>query len=148
MFEPKKILVPTDFSSHADQALKAAVDMAKQFNSKLFLLHALDQEIHETAIDYGLTAEQVERMIEMNTAKSIEKMKAAAAAIEGTEAMDITYDVVKGVPYDVILYEQKQKAADLIVMSPYGSTGMARYLIGGVTEKVIKNADVPVLIVR
>ena len=46
MFAPKRLLVPTDFSTHSDKALEYAVDMAKIYEAKIFLLHVIDEYIN------------------------------------------------------------------------------------------------------
>ncbi|MBK7550265.1 MAG: universal stress protein [Syntrophaceae bacterium] len=51
MFTPKSILVPTDFSEHSDRAVRQAVDIAEQHNSKIYLLHVVDR-LQQCAIDY------------------------------------------------------------------------------------------------
>lgn len=53
-----------------------------------------------------------------------------------------------GNPYEVILDYTKDHAIDLVVMGTHGRTGLDRYLIGSVTEKVVRMSDVPVLTVR
>ena len=54
MFSPKKILVPTDFSVYADNALKQAIDVAKQNKAKIYLFHVIDDGFQQCAVDYCL----------------------------------------------------------------------------------------------
>ncbi|HEX9157287.1 MAG TPA: universal stress protein, partial [Syntrophales bacterium] len=56
MFAPKAILVPTDFSEYSDRAIKEAVDIAAQNNSKIYLLHVVDK-LQQCAIDYCIPVE-------------------------------------------------------------------------------------------
>ena len=62
MFAPKNILVPTDFSKYSDKALKEAIDIAVQYGSKIYLLHVIDQQVQECAIDYCLSYEVVQSL--------------------------------------------------------------------------------------
>ena len=52
MFEPKTILVPTDFSKYSDIALRQAVDMARTYHAKIDLLHVIDKDIKQCAVDW------------------------------------------------------------------------------------------------
>ena len=52
MYTPKKILVPTDFSQYSDAAVKKAVDLASKLNAKVVLLHVIEENIKQCAIDY------------------------------------------------------------------------------------------------
>jgi len=53
-----------------------------------------------------------------------------------------------GAPYERILDYADQEGADMVVMGTHGRTGVDRYLLGSVTEKVVRTADIPVLTVR
>jgi len=77
-----------------------------------------------------------------------EKLKKEAEAIAAEQKVDIVFDVQKGNPADVILKEQKDKEADLIVIASHGRTGISRYLIGGVTDKVVRGASCSVVVVK
>ncbi len=148
MFAPKIILVPTDFSPFADAALKRAVDMAEQHQAKLFLLHVVDEKVQQCAADYCLSAD-VMASLEADILKQAgEKLKKEAEAIAAEQKVDIVFDLQKGNPADVILKEQKDKEADLIVIASHGRTGLSRYLIGGVTDKVVRGASCSVVVVK
>jgi len=62
--------------------------------------------------------------------------------------VEIDYDIRKGSPADVILEEQQEKGIDLIVIPSYGKSGILKHLIGGVTDKVVRSAKCPVMVVR
>ena len=62
MFAPKKILVPTDFSVYADNALKQAIDIAKQNKAKIYLFHAIDDGFQQCAVDYCLDEGAVQKI--------------------------------------------------------------------------------------
>jgi hypothetical protein len=51
MFKPTKILVPTDMSEHADKAVRQAIDISKQFNAELILLHVIKDPIQQCTVD-------------------------------------------------------------------------------------------------
>ncbi len=149
MFEPKNILVPTDFSAYADGALKIAVDIAKKYKSKIYLLHVITEVLYECGVDYCLSdAEllEIEQVsMKTSTAKLQEEVKRITASSEG---LDIIFDIKRGHPYETILTEQDDKKIDLIVIASHGRTGLTKYLIGSVAEKVLRGASCHVLLVK
>ena len=54
MLMPTKILVPTDFSTYSDKALRQAFDIAKQYNAKVYVIHVVHEKITDTIDDYGI----------------------------------------------------------------------------------------------
>ena len=137
MFAPKNILVPTDFSKYSDAALKKAVDIATQHDTKIYLLHVIDEQIHQCAVDYCLSYEVVKQLEKESLKASKDKLKKEADAI-----------VKNGVPSEVILSEQKAKKIDLIVIASHGKTGLLKQLMGSVADKVVKGAKCPVIVVK
>ena len=148
MFAPKNILVPTDFSEYADAALKKAVDIAQQYRGKIYLLHVIDEQIRQCAVDYCIGPEVVERL-EMESVKaSNEKLQKEVAAVTDARQLEIVFDVQKGNPAEVILAEQQAKGIDLIVIASHGKTGLIKHLIGSVADKVVKGAKCPVIVIK
>lgn len=148
MFEPKKILVPTDFSEYSDKALAQAVDIARKYNAKIYLLHVIDQGVQQCVVDYCLEDEVVKQIEKESFNTAQEKLKKELSKLSGIKGLDVEYDVKQGVPYDVIIKEQKQKEIDLIVIASHGKTGLMKYFMGSVAERVLRDAKSPVLLVR
>lgn len=148
MFKPKNILVPTDFSEHSDKALRQALDIAEKFNSKVFLLHVVDKGIQQCVADYCLPKETFEQLERESVSKSRELMEHEVSMVAGRPAVEIDFDVQKGVPYDVILQEQQDKDIDLIVIASHGKSGLMGHLMGNVADRVAERATSEVLIVR
>lgn len=147
MFSPKKILVPTDFSEFSDNALQHAVDIARQFKSRIYLLHVVGI-VRICSADYCLDNEMVNYIEKNSFEYSKEMMKKQIKKTSKTEDIKFFTDVRKGVPYEEILEEQKAKKADLIVIASHGRTGLLGHFIGSVAEKVSRSAKCPVLLVR
>jgi universal stress protein A len=148
MFEPKTILVPTDFSEHSDKALREALDIAEKYNSKVFLLHVIDKNIQQCVVDYCLPQEAVDQLERESLSKSREMMQQEVDKVAGRPAVQIDFDIQRGVPYDVILKEQQDKDIDLIVIAAHGKTGIKGHLMGSVADRVADRARGEVLIVR
>lgn len=146
MFAPKRILVPTDFSEFSDMALKKAVELAKQHNATIFLLHVIDKEIHY--VGYYIPPEYAIKLEKESAKISQQKLRHEVNMISSSKNIDIEFDVKTGVPYEEILKAQEDKKIDLIVISSHGRTGILRHLIGSVAEKVIRGSKCSVLLVK
>ena len=149
MFAPKKILVPTDFSVYADNALKQAVDIAKQSKSQIYLLHVIDDGFQQCAVDYCLDESTVQQVLKDSVKNATDKLQQEAKKMTaGESGIEIVYDAHRGNPFEEIIKTQQEKGIDLVIIASHGKTGILKNLLGGVVEKVIKNAKCPVLLVR
>lgn len=148
MFAPKRILVPTDFSKFSDTALKKAVDIASQYQSKIYLLHVITEHVVQCAVDYCIEVAVVQKLQKDIAKYTQDKLKKESVAIAKGAKIDIAFDVKEGNPAEVILEEQKARKIDLIVISSHGKTGLLKQLMGSVADKVVKGAKCPVLVVK
>ena len=149
MFAPKCILVPTDFSNYADNALRQAVDIAKQYHAKIFLLHVSGDHIRQCIEDYCLSDAVVKEIEQDSMMASIDNLKKEINRLsDDSSDVEIFSYVKRGVPSEEVLREQEEKDIDLIVMASHGRTGISRILIGSVAEKVMRGAKCPVMLVR
>ena len=146
MFEPKSILVPTDFSVYSDKALKEAVDIAVKNKSKIYLLHVID-EIAQCSVDYCLDTSVVAQLEEQSRKFAEEKLQKEVAAIGASKDIEIVFDIKKGDAAEVIVAEQKDKAIDLIVISSHGKKGILTRQ-GSVSERVLREAKGPVMLIK
>lgn len=140
----RRILVPTDFSSTANNALSLATRIAKRFDAELHVLHVrvLREDPH---LDVP-SQEQIERL--------------AATADEGIERALLSSDLGEGsVPThphlargisaaEVITEMSRDLECDVIVMGTHGRRGLTSMLLGSVAGAVVRTAPVPVLSVR
>lgn len=148
MFTPKTILVPTDFSKSSDRALEKAVDLAEKYNAKVILLHVVDEKVQQCAVDYCLKSEDVARLEEESLKRSSERLTQEADALRGSKHVEIDFDLKRGSPAEVILDEQLRTGTDLIIIGSHGRKGIMKHLIGSVTDKVVRAATSPVMVVR
>lgn len=140
----KRILVPTDFSEHAEHALKVAAQIAKKNNSEITILHMLELP-HQTndAIFGGVSIP--ETMLFMQKANETLDKISNSPFLEG---ISITEMVKMDKPINGITQISKEQDIDLIIMGSHGSSGMEELLIGSNTEKVVRNSEVPVLVIK
>jgi len=140
----KRILVPTDFSDHAEDALKAAAQIAKQNNCEIIILHMLDLPHQSNDAVTGGTSIP-ETMLFMKKANETLDAVSSKPFLEGIE---ITLVAKIDKPIHGIVEISKQYDVDLIVMGSHGSSGMEELLIGSNTEKVVRYSDIPVLVIK
>ena len=140
----KKILIPTDFSKHAEYALKVAAQIAKKNNGEIILLHML--ELPNQASDaIGGGAAIPEIMFFKNAAiKKLEDLM-DEDYLEGIKVSEV---VQFELAFDGILKISKVNEVDLIVMGSHGASGYKEMFIGSNAEKVVRNSEVPVLIIK
>ncbi|MGE5943332.1 MAG: universal stress protein [Flavobacteriales bacterium] len=139
----KKIIVPIDFSEHSEFALKAAAKFANKFNAEILVLHMLEMA------DVMLTSP--EGFIDE---KSVYFFKLAEQRFETF----INKDYLNGLKVTPIIKHFKvfsevndiveKHKADIIIMGSHGTSGIVDLFVGSNTERVVRHADVPVLVIK
>lgn len=139
------ILVPTDFSPHADRALEFAVELAKSQGAALHLAHVLDVLPYTTLpggvplYDPSMVARAREELVKSLTIAKERLSKAGVTRVETT--------LIEGQPQREIVYLAEQIPAQLIVMGTHGRSGLAHAFLGSVAERVVRKAPCPVITV-
>jgi universal stress protein A len=141
----KKIACCTDFSENAEIAFVTALNLAKKYNAKLFVIHALPPPLN-----YQLT--DAEWMLpyepEESLAVGLEKrMDKEYGSIIG-EQVDYKLVILNGHVSTEILRYLEEKNIDLVVMGSYGLSGMGLVFFGSVAKRVADKSPCSVLIVR
>ena len=134
----KTILVPLDGSRLAELALAPALEMARDKGAKLVLLRAA--EAHTTVADPTEAQVTVVREAEEYLADVANRLRETCAAVEAT--------VWYGPPAEAIVEAARYRAADLIVMSSHGRSGLGRLVLGSVAETVLRSTPTPILLIR
>lgn len=142
----KRILVPTDFSSTSDLAVKYAVEIAARHGASLLLLHVLEDPSHTAVYPDAYFAELPTLRKDMRD--EAERRLRELAAWCRTLDVDAAIDVVDGRPPQAIAREAAHRGTDLIVMGTHGRSGIAHLVLGSVAERVVRSAPCPVLTVR
>ena len=147
MVNIKKILVPTDFSNFADKALEEALEVAEQFDSKIFLVHVIraDQRFKLAETFDEETQQKIRKAMSKKTEAALRKQMAKYPLAEKVE---IETRVCKGVPYREILELEKEIKPDVIVMAPQGRSGFEEFFFGSTAEKIVRRSTCSVLIVK
>ncbi|MDH3520073.1 MAG: universal stress protein [Myxococcales bacterium] len=140
------LLVPLDFSPHADRALAAALELAVALGAKrVHLLHVHHPPPMPTPLPgSGPSYVEIESRLIEDAGRALQSRVDRVGKM--SFALEISVEV--GVPAEVICSEAEKRAADLIVMGTHGRTGVAHVLLGSVAERTVARAPCPVLTVR
>jgi nucleotide-binding universal stress UspA family protein len=139
----RKILVATDFSPDAAQALNVAVDLARTCGSEIVLLHVCQMPAYSFANGamYIPTPELVADILrDANRGLATLKERIRDVAVETVR--------VEGDPARDIVRVAAERQVDLIVMGTHGRHGLRRWIAGSVAEHVVRTAPCPVLTVH
>lgn len=135
------VLVPTDGSAGSQAATDHAVDLVTTTGGALHVVHVVDLGVVWSDVDSGMVLDALEEAGERALEMSINRAQEA-------DVSTIESSVLSGTPYRAIVDYAEEYDVDCIVMGTHGRTGIDRYLLGSVTERVIRLTDVPVLAVK
>lgn len=140
----KKILIPTDFSKHAEYALKVAAQIARKNQGEIILLHMLELP-HQGSDAIGSGSDIPELMFFKNAAiRRLEDLM-DHECLAGLKVSEI---IQFELAFDGILDISKKNEVDLIVMGSHGAKGFKEMFVGSNAEKVVRNSEIPVLIIK
>ena len=139
----KTIVVPIDFSRPSNDALRYAIRLADQFGAVLRLVHVVEPAPFLNDLpNVALIRSDAE-------IANAAKVKLQAIAQDDIDELIPVYPEVRiGKPYQEIVAAAKVGDADLIVIATHGYTGLKHALLGSTTERVVRHAHCPVLVVR
>jgi nucleotide-binding universal stress UspA family protein len=144
MFQPRVILHPTDYSDCARYAFAVALDLARLHQASLLVLHVAET-LGAESLTYGEAASQLQpTAFQRRLLEELRHVTAPAAEA----GVPVQHLLAEGDPPDEILRVTKEHACDLIVMGTHGRSALARLLMGSITEKVVRRAPCPLVIVK
>jgi universal stress protein A len=144
LFRLRHILAPTDFSAHSEKAVQYAIQLARFVGAKLTLLHVVPEP---SALDYtmqGIPVDEIQGWKDEAAAKlanELAKAKLDYQEVDSSLTMALH-------PRDEIVRAATALPADLIVLSTHGYTGWRHALFGSDAEKILEQAQCPVLVIR
>jgi len=136
----RTILLPTDGSEHAMVALPPAVELAKAYGATLLLVSVVEP----TAVNFTGGEEVIVGYLEDAAEAALDDLR-SRARIAGVA--DVRTAVEVGPPVRTLRTYVESPDVDLVVMGTHGRSGVARYLLGSVTERLIRTSPVPVVTV-
>ena len=137
MIAIRTVLCPIDFSAHSRRALQYAAALARTYKSTLVVLHVNAAGAEPQASDSPI----------LGTATPVDLTAEASRFVHTADTAGVTVAIVirKGTIAEEIL--KQATGADLLAMSTHGRSGFDRLILGAVTEKVLRKAECPVLVV-
>ena len=139
----KKILVPTDFSPQAENALKVAALLALKHGSEIYLLHSLEMPLSISGTSDGSNLPQslyFIRLAEKNFSEILEKPY--------LDEIDVHEAIGHNEIYHDIRATVENNEIDLVIMGSHGANGFKEMFIGSNTEKVVRTSSIPVLVIK
>ena len=141
------IVVGTDGSDTAGEAVRQAVDLAKSIGAKLELVSAYEPVSGQRLREEGTQVPE-DMQWSVNPREDVDATLKDAAEIAKSAGVDVETFARQGDPADAILDVAEETKADLIVVGNKGMTGARRFLLGSVPNKVSHHAPCSVLIIR
>ena len=142
----KRILHATDFSPASEPALEEAIDLAKQNDAELLVVHVIEPVRYVAGEEFGGPELYVrlEEITDQNAQASMKKL------IEKVDKLKVKAKslLLKGVAHEQIVSAAETRKADMIVIGTHGRTGFSKLFMGSVAGRVISTALCPVLTVR
>lgn len=139
----KKIIVPVDFSIYSEYALKAAASLAKKNNATIYALHMLD--FHESTFSESVNFQHEKiafllKLAEKNFNKFLEKDYLKDVEVKAIIKNFKVFKEINAIADEV--------GADFIIMGSQGASGLKEFFVGSNTEKVVRYATIPVLVIK
>lgn len=139
----KKILIATDGSEYTKNAVDYGIDLAKNTGAELHAIYVVD-----TAAFASIPMDAAwESMYELLRQEGDEATKYVADKAEAL-GLKVDRNTIEGHPADEIIKYAENNSMSIIVMGTLGKSGLDRFLLGSVAEKVVRNSKIPVLVVR
>ncbi len=138
----QKIIIATDGSKQVGKAIEAGVELAKLTGAKLYAVYVIVQTGYSPR-DFGWEG-SLREFLETEARKAVTSVEEAGKA----SGINVESVILEGYPADKILEFAEQEGMDLIVMGTLGRTGIDRFLMGSIAEKVVRHSKIPVMVVK
>ena len=137
-----KILIATDGSEYTKNAVDYGIDLAKNTGAKIHAVYVVD-----TAAFASIPMDAAwESMYGLLRQEGDEATKYVADKAEAL-GLEVDRNTIEGHPADEIIKYAEKNSMSIIVMGTLGKSGLDRFLLGSVAEKVVRNSTIPVLVV-
>ena len=139
----RNIVIATDGSENTQRAISYGIEIAKLSGATVHALYVVDTSSF-SAMPMDAGWEEMYEIMKKEREKAVYDIKERGEAA-GVEVREVLWE---GHPSTEIINFAEKNDIDLIVMGTLGKTGLDRFLLGSVAEKVVRNSKVPVLVVR
>lgn len=142
----RRVLHPSDFSRASAAAFTRAVALAKASRAELVLAHVMSLPVPMAGDGY--IPPRVWEEMEASSRAYAQKQIDALVAKARKAGVRVKTLLLTGVPHERIVKAARSQRADLVVMGTHGRTGLKRFFLGSVAERVVASAACPVMTVR
>ena len=139
----KNIVIATDGSENSANAVKHAIEVARISEARLTAVFVVDTGAF-TSIPVDMALGNMYEILKKEGDEAVKQVEELAKA----EGLEIESFNIEGHPAEEIIKISENVSADLVVMGTLGKSGLDRFLLGSVAEKVSRNSKIPVMIVR
>jgi nucleotide-binding universal stress UspA family protein len=143
----KRVVVATDFSEAADEAVRQADERARAAGATLTVFHVIPNPLRTDPLFPQFRQEMADDSPTLQR-DVIEQVNVRVTALTGRQPGEFEVLVEDGPPHAVIVRRAEERGADLVVVGAHGATGLSRILLGSVAERVVRHAHCPVLVAR
>lgn len=144
MVQIKNILVPIDFSTSSNQVFELGHCLAKNNDAHLHLIHVIDPVYYQEHQQKKSDFEFIRKIRFENAKEELRKFKFELPHSE----VEISEVLLEGIPHKEILNYSRQNDIDMIVIASHGWTNLSHMLMGSIADKIMRQADVPVICVK
>lgn len=146
----KKIMVSLDNSKVSQLALKTAIDFAKNQKAKLCMIHVIDYSslvINGEGVDFEALRQQTKQEAESILSRSVKKAKKKRIKVEAKLVEPKSFAINTDIA-GLLVKTAKNWRANLLVIGTHGYSGMSRFVLGSVTDEIIKLSSIPLLVIQ
>lgn len=140
----KKILIANDGSESGRQAISAGMEIARLSQGKAYALYVIDN----TDLLQGKEGQKWKMLMKEQFKTFGLELTATVEEAAKAAGIEVEFITLEGNPAEKILNFAEKQDIDMIVVGSLGKTATERFLLGSVSERVVRNAKVPVLVVH
>jgi nucleotide-binding universal stress UspA family protein len=144
MVEMRRILCPVDFSESSIRAFEYALSLAERHGAELYMQHSIESWSDPLSVPPSSVFDEYRRTLTLEGETRLDRL----IETQSHRSVQFKRFVKDGLPADDILAAAKEHAVDGIVMGTHGRRGLDRFMLGSVTERVLRHAPCPILAVR
>ncbi len=137
-----KIMIATDGSKQVEKAVKSAVELARLTGARLYAVYVIASTGY-TPRNFGWE-ESLREILEAEAKRAVTFVEEAGK----NSGIEVESVILDGHPADRVMEFAEQEGIDLIVMGTLGRTGLDRFLLGSIAEKVVRHSKTPVMVVK
>ena len=144
MKEIKTILVTTDFSDTSNKAFPVARGLAEKYDAGIVLAYVEEDRLPPLVLEYtDIGIEEIVKRQHQRASSQLERL-----GREQFQGLEVRTKAISGIPHLEIVQIAEEVEADLIVMATHGRGFISHAILGSTTERVVRRAPCPVLVVR